>query len=107
MIREIKEQTGQDFFLPGNNSPDSLKAESTMIAQNATKKTNVIGFAAQVLQVTKKLIIYHIIATETMMLVRYANTLHNGGEPVPDIKIPQITLSGMILCSLYQLLSRI
>ena len=62
-----------------------MKPESTIIAQNATKKAKVKGFAAQVLQERKKLIRYQIIATETMMLVRYANTLHNGGEPVPDI----------------------
>ena len=86
MIREIIEQTGQDFFLSGNNSSESLRAESTIIAQNAIKNANVKGFAAQVLQVKKKLIRYQIIATETMMLVRYANTLNNGGEPVPDIE---------------------
>ena len=70
MILEINEQTGQDFFLAGNNSPYSLRAESTIIVQNAIKKINVKGFAAQVRQVTKKLIRYQIIATETMMLVR-------------------------------------
>jgi hypothetical protein len=86
MIREINKQAGQDFFLSGNNSVNSWRADSMMIAQNATKKINVIGFAAQVLQVTKKLIRYQIIATETMMVLRYASTLHNGGEPVPDIK---------------------
>ncbi|HUT37703.1 MAG TPA: hypothetical protein VMW77_00170 [Methanoregula sp.] len=62
-----------------------MRPESTIIAQNATKKAKVKGFAAQVLQVKKKLIRYQIIATETMMLERYANTLHKGGEPVPDI----------------------
>ena len=56
-----------------------------IITQNATKNANVIGFAVQVLQVAKKLIRYQIMATETMMLVRYANTLNSGGEPVPDI----------------------
>ena len=85
MIRVIIEQAGQDFFLSGNNNPDSLRAERTIIAQKATKNANVIGFATQVLQVPKKLIRYQIIATETIMLVRYANTLNNCGEPVLDI----------------------
>jgi hypothetical protein len=70
MIREINEQAGQDLFLSGNNSPKSLIPESTIIAQNATKKPKVNGFAVQVLQVTKKMIRYQIIAMEIMMLVR-------------------------------------
>jgi hypothetical protein len=94
MILEINEQAGQGFFLAGNNRSDSLRAESTIIAQNATKKTKVRGFAAQVLQERKKLIRYQIMATETMMLVRYANTLNNGGEPVPDIESRRLLYPG-------------
>lgn len=49
MIRVINEQAGQDFFLAGNSIPNSLYTEITIIAENATKKTYVKGFAVQVL----------------------------------------------------------
>ena len=104
MIRVIKEQAGQDFFLSGNSIPNSLKAEITIIARNATKKTKVNGFAVHVLQDKKKLIRYQIIATEITIFTRYANTLHNNGEPVSDIKTLILTLSGMMALFLYQFL---
>ena len=83
----IKEQARQDFFLSGNNIPNSLKADITIIARNAIKKTKVNGFAVHVLQEKKKLIRYQIIAMEMMIFARYASTFHNGGEPDSDIKI--------------------
>jgi hypothetical protein len=82
----INAQAGQDFFLSGNNSLKSLNEEIAIIARNAIKKTNVRGCAVHVLQRKTKLIRYQIIPTEIMMLVRYANTFHNGGEPDSDIK---------------------
>jgi len=97
IIRVIKEQAGQDFFLSGNNIPNSLKADITIIAMNAIKKTKVNGFAVHVLQERKKLIRYQIIATDTMMFTRYANTPHNGGEPVSDMKINHVMISYLIL----------
>ena len=103
MIREIKEQAGQDFFLSGNSRPNSLKPEMRIITPNAKKKANVNGFAAQVLQERKELIRYQIMATETRMLVRYATTLNNDGEPFSDIKIPEVILSRGVLYSLEQL----
>jgi hypothetical protein len=86
MMRVIIEQAGQPFFLSGNSITNNLKAEITIIARNAIKKTKVKGFAVQVLHEKKKMMRYQIIATEIMIFTRYANTLHNGGEPVPDIK---------------------
>jgi hypothetical protein len=86
MIRVINEQAGQDFFLSGNSIPNSLKAENRIIARNATKKTKVIGSAVHELQEKMKMMRYQIIATDTVMFTRYANTPHNGGEPVSDMK---------------------
>ena len=102
MIREIKEQAGQDFFLSWKSKPNSLKAEMTIIAPNAIKKTRVRGFAVHVLQEKKKLIRYQIIPTEMMIFTRYATTFHNGGEPDSDIKVPEIILSQGVLYSLEQ-----
>ena len=102
MIREINEQAGQDFFLPGNSIPKSLNEEIPIIARNAIKKTNVRGFAVHVLQEKKKLIRYQIIPTEIMIFTRYANTFHNGGEPDSDIKVPEGILSPVVLYSLEQ-----
>jgi hypothetical protein len=104
MIREINEQAGQDFFLSGKSIPKSLNAEIPIIARNAIKKTNVRGLALHVLQETKKLIRYQIIATEIMIFTRYASTLHNSGEPVPVIKNLILMLSVMIALLLYQFL---
>jgi hypothetical protein len=97
MIRVIKEQAGQDFFRSGNRIPNSLKAESTIIARNATKKNHVKGFAVQEVQEKMKMMRYQIIATDTMMFTRYANTPHNGGEPVSDMKINHVMISYLIL----------
>ena len=83
----INAQAGQDFFLSGNNIPKSLNEEIAIIARNAIKKTSVSGCAVHVLQVKTKSIRYQIMPTEIMMLVRYANTFHNCGEPDSDIKI--------------------
>jgi hypothetical protein len=66
----IREQAGQDFFLSGNNIPNSLKMDITIIARNAIKKTKVNGFAAHVLQEIKKFIRYQIIAMEMMIFAR-------------------------------------
>ena len=82
----INAQAGQDFFLSGNKIPKRLNEEIAIIARNAIKKTNVRDCAVHVLQVNAKLMRYQIITTEIMMLVRYANTFHNGGEPDSDIK---------------------
>ena len=87
IIRDIKEQAGQDFFLSGNNIPKSLNEEIAIIARNAIKKTKVNGFAVHVLHEKKKLIRYQIIAIEMMIFARYAKTFHNGGEPDSDMKI--------------------
>ena len=100
MIREIKEQAGQDFFLSWKSKPNSLKAEMTIIAPNAIKKTRVRGFAVHVLQEKKKLIRYQIIPMEMMIFTRYATTFHNGGEPDSDMKIPEVILSPVVLYSL-------
>jgi hypothetical protein len=50
-----------------------------------------------VLQDKKKLMRYQIIATDTMMFTRYANTPHNGGEPDSDMKINHVMISYLIL----------
>ena len=72
IIRDIKEQAGQDFFLSGNNIPKSLNEEIAIIARNAIKKTKVNGFAVHVLHEKKNLIRYQIIAIEMMVFARYA-----------------------------------
>jgi hypothetical protein len=100
----INAQAGQDFFLSGNNIPKSLNEEIAIIARKAIKKTNVRGCAVHVLQVKTKLIRYQITPIDSMILVRYANTFHNGGEPDSDIKILKLMLSGMIALFLYQFL---
>jgi hypothetical protein len=50
-----------------------------------------------VLQEKKKLIRYQIIPREMMIFARYANTFHNGGEPVSDMKINHVMISYLIL----------
>jgi hypothetical protein len=104
MKRVINEQAGQDFFLSGNSIPKSRNEEIAIIARNATKKTKVIGSAVHVLQEKMKMMRYQIIATDTMIFTRYANTLHNGGEPGSDIKTLILMLSGMIALFVYQFL---
>jgi hypothetical protein len=104
IIRDIKEQAGQDFFLSGNNIPKSLNEEIAIIARNAIKKTKVNGFAVHVLHEKKNLIRYQIIAIEMMVFARYANTFHNCGEPDSDIKILillQIRYDRIILISIF------
>jgi hypothetical protein len=100
----IKEHAGQDFFFSGNNIPNSLKAEITIIARNAIKKKNVNGFPVHVLQEKKKLIRYQIIATEITIFTRYANTPQNGNEPGSDIKNPDINViryDSIVLISIF------
>jgi hypothetical protein len=80
IILAIMEHTGQDFFLPANNSLKSSKPLSTRIKPNPMKKTYVNGLATHVLHEDKKRIRYQIIATERIMLARHPSTAHNGGE---------------------------
>jgi hypothetical protein len=68
------------FFLPVNKSLISSKPLSTRITQNPIKKAYAEGLAAHVAHENKKIIRYHIIATERMMLARHPSTAHNGGE---------------------------